>query len=68
MSISCSVGDAARLRAATARRNSGIARNFSTQDTSAHSRQQSSGISSDPRHGLGMFWMLVRARVITSLE
>ena len=68
MSISCSVGDAARLRAATARRNSGTARNFSTQDTSAHSRQQSSGISSDPRHGLSISWMLVRARVITSLE
>jgi hypothetical protein len=68
MSISCPVGDIARLRVVIAHRNSGTARNFSTRDTSVRSRQRSSSKSSDPREVLSMSWMLVRAQVITSLE
>jgi hypothetical protein len=68
MSISCPVGDTARLRAVIAHRNSGTARYSSTLDTSVRSRQRSSGKSSDPRDILSMSWMLVLARVITSLE
>jgi hypothetical protein len=68
MSICYPVEAAARLRVAIARRNSGIVRNSSTQDTYTHSRRRSSGKSSDRAKALGMFWMLVRGQVITSPE
>jgi hypothetical protein len=59
---------AARLRAAIARRNSGIVHNSSTQDTYRRSRQRSSGKWSDRAKVLGVSWMLVRGQVITLPE
>ena len=67
-SISHPVGDAGRLRVATARRNFAIAQNFSTRATSTPWRRWSPLMSRKCRTYLGTSWMLARGPVITSPE